>query len=611
MSGLKLASEFDEASRENWRMLVDALLKGADFEKKLVWKSHDDLAIQPLYDEPVSAPIPASSTAGWKSLQRVDMPNVAAANAQALEDLNGGTAGLALMMPDSPSANGFGVNAPTVDDMASLLENIYLEMIPVRLDAGWAGRNAALSLIEVYAQRGVDLAEADLCLGLDPLGALAFTGQMRTHGDVQAATGAMMSTLLARNFAGTAFVGDGRVYHNAGASEAQELAFALATALNYIRWMEAEGIALDVACRATGMVLNVDADMFMSTAKLRAARLVWQRLQEAMGVAATPLVLHGETSWRMLTRKDAHVNMLRATAATFAAAIAGVDSLTVHPFTSALGLPDAFARRMARNVQNILNEESHLGLVQDPGAGSGFMDQTALDLAVKAWEIFQDIERQGGMLSALTNEHVAKLIAPVRDKRQRNLATRREPITGISEFPNLGELPVEVLSDRQNTPKLPDDPGEMCKPLHQMRLAEGYEALRDASDKILADTGVRPSIFMANMGRVADFTARATWAANVFEAGGIEALRNEGFETPEDAANAFSESGANIAIICSSDALYDDISVSTAAALKNAGAKQIYLAGKRNDEGVDTYVHMGCDILSLLTQAHALLGIEK
>lgn len=611
MSELNLAREFEEASREKWRALVDDLLKGADFDKKLVWKSHDGLSVQPLYDEPVAAPIPASTNAGWKSLQRMDIPDLSRANAQALEDLNGGASGLVLVTPESISANGFGVSANSVDELEQLFHNVYLEMIPLRLDAGWAGRTAALSLLELYDQRSVELAEADICLGLDPLGALAFTGQMRAAGDVQAATGEMMNALIARNFGGTAFVGDGRVYHNAGASEAQELAFALSTALVYLRWMEAQGIALDAACEATGMVLAVDADMFMSSAKLRAARLVWARLQNAMGVRETPLALHTETSWRMLTCKDAHVNMLRATAATFAAAIAGVDSLTVHPFTSALGLPDAFARRMARNVQTILTEESHLGHVQDPGAGSGFMDQTALDLAVKAWEIFQEIESHGGMLDALTNEHVAGIITPVRAAREHNLATRREPITGVSEFPNLGELPVDVLADSPNSPSLPDGPGEVCKPLPQTRLAEGYEVLRDASDKYLADKGSRPAIFMANMGRVADFTARATWAGNVFEAGGIEALRNEGFETPDAAAEAFAQSGASLAIICSSDAVYEELAAATAMALKTSGASHVYLAGKRNDESVDTYVYMGCDMIELLSQAHALLGIEK
>ncbi len=376
MTDFPLADNFPAADREAWLALVDKTLKGADFEKRLVTTTYDGLKLQPIYEQSTGAAVPQKETQGWAILQRVDMPAIEDANTQALRDLEAGASGLTIMLSGHGGPSGFGVEAKTMDDFDRLLDGVYLDMIPLRLDAGQSGAEAVTALLALYEKRGIDAGAADISLGLDPIGQLALHG---TQVDQNAAL-----NILPSGSALTLFQADGRVFHNAGASEAQELAAALASAVTYLRWLEGVGVPLATAVNQVAMVLSVDADMFLSAAKLRAARLLWARVQEAMELLPTPLKLHAEASWRMMSRRDPHVNLLRATAATFAAATAGADSLTMLPFTSAIGLPDRFARRMARNVQLVLGEESHLGHVADPAAGSGFMDNVAHEMASRS-----------------------------------------------------------------------------------------------------------------------------------------------------------------------------------------------------------------------------------
>ncbi|MEM7429811.1 MAG: methylmalonyl-CoA mutase family protein, partial [Pseudomonadota bacterium] len=332
------------------------------------------------------------------------------------------------------------------------------------------------------------------------------------------------------------------------------------------------------------------------------ARLLWARVIEACGASPKPLRLHAESSWRMLARRDPHVNLLRATAATFAAATAGADTLTVLPFTAAIGLPDRFARRMARNVQLVLAEESNLGYVADPAAGSGFIDSLTRDLAEEAWAQFQRHEAAGGIVEALKAGSLTAQVDETRTARLRNVSRRKDALTGVSEFPNIHEAPAEVLA--------PAAVANGSGGFQPMRLSEPFEALRDAADAM----GDRPSVFLANLGLAADFTVRSTWAANLFEAGGIEAPQNDGFAGLEEVVSAFNASGSEIAVLCSSDAVYTEEAAGAAQALSGAGAKHVYLAGRPDDQlsaaGIGTFVYAGCDILAVLQETHRMLGVS-
>jgi methylmalonyl-CoA mutase len=344
--------------------------------------------------------------------------------------------------------------------------------------------------------------------------------------------------------------------------------------------------------------------------------------------------------------------------AVFSAGIGGADSIAVLPFTSALGLPDAFARRMARNTQLILLEESNLWRVADPAAGAGGFEALTDALSDRAWTLFQDIEREGGIVNSLREGAIQGRIAAVRASREKAVATRRDPITGVSEFPNIREAAVSVLmpstpgpaaptrSEAPQAARVPSSspappagtvqiasiaslieaasagatlktlaaaaPGAApvaIAPLPSIRSAEPFERLRDAADACLARTGELPKVFLATLGPVAAFTARAGFAKNLFEAGGIEAHLGDGYDSLDDLVADYRRSNAKLACLCSSDEIYRERGVEAAAALSAAGCPTLFLAGRPGDlepglreAGVETFIFAGADIVEILAR---------
>ena len=290
--------------------------------------------------------------------------------------------------------------------------------------------------------------------------------------------------------------------------------------------------------------LSADADQFLTLAKFRALRLLWARIEQACGLTPKPLFVAADTAWRMLTQRDPYVNMLRATMATFSAGLGGANAITVLPHTLALGLPDPFARRAARNTQLVLLEESNLAKVSDPAAGSGGIETLTKQLCEAAWSLFQEIEKAGGLFAALEQNLIQRKVAATRAVREANIAKRRDVLTGASEFPNLHEAEIAVLDAKPIALAPYGEAKFKFDPLPPMRLAAPFEALRDKSDARLKSAGARPKIFLANLGTPADFTARATFAKSFFETGGIEAIDTQGFADPAALAAAFKASGA-------------------------------------------------------------------
>jgi methylmalonyl-CoA mutase len=643
-----LSADFPLPAREDWLRLVEGVLKGADFEKRLVSKTYDGLAIQPLYDKAEAPARPGRAAHGpWRVAQRVDDPRIESANAQALEDLEGGADALTLVFPQAPAARGFGIRAQSVDALDAVLAGVMLDLVHLRLDAGGAGRQAAAMLIALAERRGHALADLTLDLALDPIGAAAAAGRMSAPWEIVAERSAQtLSDLAARGFTGRTFLADARPVHEAGASEAQELAFVLSCGVAYLRALEAGGHGLDAARDALSFLLVADADELLGIAKFRALRALWARVEEASGLTPKPIRLHAETAWRMTTRRDPWVNLLRATVATFSAGVGGADSLVVTPFTAALGLPDAFARRVARNTQLVLLHESNLWRVADPAAGSGALEGLTDALCERAWALFQEIEAEGGIVESLRAGAVQDRVRATRAARDAAIARRKDAITGVSEFPFLDEKPVAVAMavDDAPHPPPPSETDAAAKPvaaftdlvaaaaegaslarlmaapaglapvtldaLPRRRDAEAYERLRDRSDALLAAHGKRPAVFLANIGPLAAFNARATFAKNAFEAGGIAALGNDGFPDHAAMAEAFRASGATIACLCSSDALYEAEAAEAARAMKAAGCTYLYLAGRPGpheaawrEAGIDAFVFMGVDLLGLLEDA--------
>ncbi len=623
---LVLGAEFPAATRDQWLKLVDRVLKGAAFEKKLVSRTYDGVPIEPLYAPVRNARPVVSGTAGapWQVAQRVDHPDAAAANAEAVHDLENGATALSLVFAGSVGSYGFGL-VPSDAAIGRVLDGVALDAgVALELDLGAAAGHVPGHLAAILKQKGVSPGALKIRFGIDPVGAMAASGQAPLDwADLAASLASTVQALAAQGFAGPFTVADGRVVHNAGGSEAQELAFVLAVGTAYLRALEAGGTALDAARRMLFFRLAADVDEFMTIAKLRAMRKLWARVENACGLEAAPIFLSAETAWRMMTRRDPWVNALRATVAAFSAGVGGADSVTVLPFTMALGLPDRLARRIARNTQLLLLQEANLFKVADPAAGSGAIEDMTAKLCAAAWAMFQDIEKAGGVWPALQQGLIQRRVAAVRGAREAAVAKRKDPLTGTSEFPHIQEAPVSVLDVRPVGSPATGPAKVTVEPLAAFRLAEPFERLRDVSDRILAERGSRPKIFLANLGPIAAFTARAMFAKNFFEAGGIEAVTNDGFAGPNGGdrktdlaalAAAFKASGAKIACVCSSDELYGQEAAAAAQMLAAAGAIHIYLAGRPGElegalkaVGVQSFIYMGCDALKTLQAAHGIL----
>jgi methylmalonyl-CoA mutase len=606
-SDMPFANAFPPAEEAQWRKLVDGVLKGKSFEM-LVSKTYDDIAIAPLYPRlREEAPRAIRSSPGpWSIVQRVDNPDPVEANKQALIDLENGATGLQLVFAGGGGDYGFGLPDASSETIAQVLDNVFLETgINIEIDLGAATRDAAERVARFVEARGIDAALTNIVFGLNPLGAIV-GGKLAPEDwpSIAPNFAQHVRRLAERGFTKSLCVANARLIHAAGGSEVQELAFALASSVAYLRALEADGIDLDAARKMISFRLAADADQFCGIAKCRALRRLWARVEEACGLAPSPLHLHAETAWRMMTRVDPHVNLLRATMAVFSAALGGADSISVLPFTQALGLPDAAARRLARNTQLVLLEESNLDKVSDPAAGSGGYEALTDEFCERAWHLFQQIEKEGGLHKALASGSFQSRVTETLARRRERVARRLDPLTGASEFPILEEISVSVLKPLPRSPETED-----AKRLPRIRLAEPFERLRAAADAIAERAG-RPTIFLANLGSLATFAPRAMFAKNFFAAGGIAAIDSDGFESPQNAAASFDASGAELACVCSSDAVYAEQAAVTARALADAGAKAIYLVGRPRQQeaelrqaGMTDFIYQGCDVLRVLEDA--------
>jgi methylmalonyl-CoA mutase len=608
---LPLGSEFPPATREQWRKLVEAAIKGGSFESRLVTRTYDDLRIEPLYPahrQSVPIPFPRSGSA-WTIMQRLDHPNPADANAEAVHDVANGATGLSLVFAGGAGAYGYGL--PVEEQAISrALEGVDLRRIVLDVDCHAMPADMANMVAAALKRGSIAATEVDIRFGLDPIGAMAASGGATLASDtIGSALCGAVSELSGQGFRGPFAVADGRLVHNAGGSEAQELAYALAVAVEYLRMLEGAGIALAAVRAMLYFRLTVDAGQFLTISKLRALRKLWARVEQTCSLRPAPIVIAAETAWRMMARRDPYVNMLRTTVAVGSAGLGGADSITVLPFTMALGLPERFARRIARNTQLILSEESNLAKVADPAAGAGGIETITEQLCRASWKEFQEIESAGGVRAALERGLIQQKIAGVRAHRERAVATRKDAITGTSTFPDLAELPVAVAEVAPRAVPVHES-APLFAPLPSIRLAQPFEELRDASDRMLARHGARPQIFLACLGEASDFAARANFAKNLFAAGGIEAIGGEAVRGNKAMIGAFRSHNVRFACLCSSDEIYAREGTGAVQALCSAGAT-VWLAGRpdtNEDElrkaGVCGFVFAGCDALAELRKAH-------
>jgi methylmalonyl-CoA mutase len=678
---IPLAEGFKEAGREDWTALVEKALKGRSIDKVLNTPTYEGVTLRPVYrgdgqaDPAGPADLPdlpgarslargpvtlARASQGWDIRQVHANPDPAGANVDIKNDLSGGASSVTLRLDQGARRGGGelgtdGLVARGARDMEAALAGVDLERTAISLQAGAAFLPAVSALMAVVGRHGSEAAKLTGSFGADPLASLAeaggLPGPLARHMEALGALAAWSD----ENTPGMRAVAvDTAVYHGAGSTETQDLGFALATAVAYLRAMTEEGMNPDAAFRQISFTLSVGTDVFQVIAKLRAARRLWARVAEACGVGlgAGDMVLGAATASRSLSRRDIWVNQLRATCACFAAGVGGADSITVRPHTDAVGGPDQLARRVARNIQTILVQESSLARVADPAGGSYYVEQLSDDYARRAWEIFQEVEAAGGMAEALLSGKVAEVVGAAWSERERNLARRRDELTGISSFPDLDEAPSPVVSpdmpvlrkiveqarsgDDVSVPDGPDLDGLIAaaaagasfaalaqsitgaavriSALTQHRLGEAFEALRDASDELLAKTGMRPTVFIAQIGTPADYTARVVFSKSYFAAAGIAAIEAE--VDSNGAGAAFVDSSADFALIGSSDTLYSSQAESCARAVKDAGARIVVLAGRPGENeaglraaGVDRFIYAGDDMLATLRAVAREIGM--
>ncbi|MGI5330071.1 methylmalonyl-CoA mutase family protein [Actinomadura nitritigenes] len=600
---LELAAAFPPAERDRWREMVKGVLRksGAateetplgEIESLLTRETYDGVPIAALYtrdDAPPGRPGLApyvrevrpdgEGLAGWDVRQPHAHPDPAVTREAVLADLENGATSVWLRLGDGGTP---------VAALPEVLRGVLLDLAPVVLDAGERTAEAAEAFLALVAERG-NGPDASGNLGADPLGLLARTGTAGSLDDAAA-----LAVRCVREFPGLrAVVADGTPYHDAGGGDAEELGAVAAAGVAYLRALTGAGLGVDEAFGQIEFRVAVSADQFSSIAKLRALRRLWARIAEVSGAAeGTSARIHAVTSSAMMTRRDPWVNMLRTTVAAFAAGVGGADAVTVQPFDARLGLPDGFARRIARNTQTLLLEESSLARVVDPVGGSWYAESLTEGLAQAAWAWFTEIEKAGGLAAALGSGLVADRLAATWARRREDLARRKAPLTGVSEFPNIAE----TLPERDAAPARPGGG------LPVVTYAQDFEALRDRSDAHAEATGARPKVFLATLGPIAVHTARASFAANLFQAGGIETVTG----APEE----FAASGTTVACICSSDKLYEEQAAGAARALKDAGAVKVWLAGKGTYEGVDARVHAGCDAIEALETTLHDLGVNE
>lgn len=512
---------------------------------------------------------------GWDIRPLLSDPDPEQASSSALTDLENGATSLWLTVGGPGTAPG---------DLDAALTGVFLEMVPVVVSAHGAvtDAQAAMELAELFRRRSVR-PDPGSCLGVDPVGRAVRTGKASSAAaDLDIAVADIVP--LATSLGVRAMTVDGTAAHEVGAGDAAEVGFTLAVGVAYLRALEAAGIGVDDALGLLEFRYAATDEQFPTIAKLRAARGLWQRVGELCGADGTARQFqHAVTSAPMMTRYDPWVNLLRTTVAAFAAGVGGADALTVLPFDSRLGVPDALGRRMARNTSSLLISESHIAAVTDPAAGSYAVELLTAELAEAAWAEFQSIEAAGGVLSALIDGSVHSRWAVTAAERDRRIGTRRRPITGVSEFPHLRE----TLPERRS----PDDAG--TEPAAGW--AEEFESMRDHPPAA--------PVLLATLGTVAEHAARAGFAANLFAAGGIDSVTAGATGTAADVVGAFRESGTPVACLAGTDKSYAAIGVEVVEALRAAGARYVMLAGRPKGpiaEMVDDHVAAGDDVVQFL-----------
>ena len=613
---LNLLADFPAITTEEWMAKINADLKGADFEKKLVWKTNEGFNVMPFYRLEDVAELKTTTSApgefpyvrgtktdnNWYVRQDIDATCAKTANAKALDVLNKGINSLGFILNKQELS---------AEYIATLLNGICPECVELnfRVCIRCAAQLATI-LADYFKAQGADLAKVEGSINCDPINRMLLKGKELNQAEVaEIAVATVKAAAVLPKFR---VIGVNSLsLNNAGAYCSQELGYALAWGAEYMTMLTEGGLTADEAGKAIKFNMGVGGNYFMEIAKFRAARMLWAMIVKAYAPAcdcAAKMRVHAETSTFNKTIYDAHVNLLRTQTEAMSATIAGVDSLTVNGFDVTYKESDDFSERIARNQQLLLKEESHFDKVTDPSAGSYYIENLTNSIAEQAWKLFLEIQNEGGLFAAVEAGKVQEAMKATSAKRLKDVSARKEVLLGTNQFPNFSEMAAEKITKEACTcANCGCETPKGLATLPTVRAAQEFEDLRLATER----SAKRPKAFMLTIGNLAMRLARAQFSCNFFACAGYEVIDNLGFETVEAGVEAAQKAGADIIVLCSSD---DEYAEYAPAAFKAIDGKQIFVVAGApacmedlKAAGIENFIHVRVNVLDTLKSFNAQL----
>lgn len=616
MSDKKLFSEFNPTGTEAWEEKILTDLKGADYAKRLITKTIEGIDIKPYYRKedlqnldhlmmnPGEFPFVRTNNSAdnfSEIRQDIQVNSFAEAGKEAINAVNKGVSSVAFNLSNKQDIS--------YEEFTLLVDSIDIEAIEINFLNGYVSQKVLSHILKYIDEKGLDSNKIRGSVDYDPLGNKTITGKCHSHKNGDCKFSDMFVNLLnlteksLPKFA--VLTVNAHHFRNSGSSAVQEVAFAVAMGSDYLDKAQKAAVDIDKTASKMKFSFGISSDYFMEIAKIRAARLVWAKIVEAYGVKdkrSCDMYIHSSNCDWNKTAYDPYVNVLRSTTEAMSAVLGGTDSLTVKPFDQSFEKPDEFSKRIARNIQIILRDEAYFDKAVDPSGGSYFIENLTNGIAEHAWELFQEIENEGGYHIALDKGIIKSKVDDIAQKRDMNIAQRREILLGTNQYPNRNETVAIEFNDDEQINK---------NALKIYRGAQAFEKLRQASEKHVK----QPVVFLLTMGNFAMRKARATFSGNFFACAGYKIIESEGFETTDEAAQASIDAHADITVICSSDDEYPDIAPCIYEKLKDKSIVVIAGYPKNSIEalkafGIKHFIHMRSNVLESLQAFHKEIGIE-
>lgn len=620
---LRFRDDFPPVSTEEWEEKIQQDLKGADYNKKLIWRTLEGFAVRPYYRAedlkkikhlniyPAEFPWVRGKTDSrnsWFIRQDVDARfEVGKANQKALDILNRGADSIGFVMEEKGELSR--------ERFEELLQDICIQAIELNFKAGHASHHILDLLCRKIEIESIDKSEIQGSVDYNPLGCLNKFGHFCSSADQRFSEMKELVEKAGNLPAFTVLEVDTAWIHNAGADIVQELAFALAMGNEYMAHLTDQGLKADDAAQNMHFKLGVGPAYFLEIAKFRAARMLWAKVVEAYEPShsnSTQMKIHAETSHWNQTIYDPYVNMLRNTTEAMSASLGGADTITVTPYDKPFEKPAGFAERIARNTQIILKKEAHFDRVVDPAGGAYYIEELTQSIAEYAWKLFQDIENEGGYIEAFKKGKIQEKIRDAANKRNLNLAMRKEVLVGVNLYPNAQEVMQEGYDESTIRSGSQKKENPLAEPIKPYRGAEELEELRFKTDKMKEK---RPKVFMLTIGNKQMRRARAQFSAGFFAAAGFEIVDNIGFNAVDEGVQEARDKKADIVVICSSDEEYPGFAPEIYDQLKDTSI--VVVAGYPKDsiemlrqKGIQHFIHIKSNLVASLKEFQQLLGIE-